>query len=216
MTSPRLTAFAHEFMGTEHAHLDATDQCYFIWEYTSGQRYDYSETNQLIKNLKIKPAELRQKPYRLRYKESAMATCAKVLADNLADTTGVVFVPIPPSKIKTDPDHDDRISNVLQKVNAIIPIDIRELVIQKENTRSSHEAGDDRLTQEELLDVWEIDESLAEPYPSTIIIVDDMLTAGTHFKAMQTLLRQRFLNSTIFGVFITRRVFANMDDIEDF
>lgn len=38
----------------QHFSLSATDQCYYIWEYTAGRRYDFSPTNQLITNLKIK------------------------------------------------------------------------------------------------------------------------------------------------------------------
>ena len=37
---------------TDHRHLDARDECYFIGEYTAGRGYSHSATNQLILNLK--------------------------------------------------------------------------------------------------------------------------------------------------------------------
>ena len=43
---------------TIHRSLRATDQCYYFWEYTAGKRYDFSPTNQLISNLKIKPTQI--------------------------------------------------------------------------------------------------------------------------------------------------------------
>lgn len=38
-----------------HARLTPADRCYFLFEYTSGQGYDFSATNNLISNLKKKP-----------------------------------------------------------------------------------------------------------------------------------------------------------------
>lgn len=216
MTSPRLSTFAHEIMGDAHAHLEATDECYFIWEYTRGQRYDYSEANQLITNLKIRPSEIRANPQRARYKQAAINKCAQVIADNIVNVDGVVFVPVPSSRVSTDPDYDDRMAAILRRVNEIKRIDARELVVQTANTRRSREAGADRLRQSELLDVWQIDESLTDPPPHTIVVVDDMLTAGTHFKAMQRLLQQRFPDAKVDGLFITRRIFANTDETQDF
>lgn len=215
MTSPRLSTFAHEIMGGAHAHLEATDSCHFIWEYTRGQRFDYSDGNQLISNLKIRPSELRANPNRARYKRDAINRCAKVIADNLTENVaGVVFVPVPSSRMRTDPDYDDRMMAILRRVNELKPIDARELVVQTANTRRSHETAENRLRQEELLDVWRIDESLVNPPFHTIVIVDDMLTAGTHFKAMQRILRDRFPGVRIDGLFVTRRVFANADQNE--
>jgi hypothetical protein len=32
----------------KHFYLDASDQCFYVWEYTAGERYDFSPTNQRI------------------------------------------------------------------------------------------------------------------------------------------------------------------------
>ena len=40
-----------------------------------------------------------------------------------------------------------------------------------------------------------------------IMIVDDVLTAGTHYRAMQTVLSQRFPGVPINAIFMARRVF---------
>jgi hypothetical protein len=39
-----------------------------------------------------------------------------------------------------------------------------------------------------------------------------VLTAGTHFVAMRTMLRDRFPQAPIFGFFIARRVFPPLDE----
>jgi len=41
---------------------------------------------------------------------------------------------------------------------------------------------DDRHTIQELVGNYEIDEEFAEPRPTHIVIFDDMMTAGTHFR----------------------------------
>jgi hypothetical protein len=51
-----------EVTAAEHFSLDATDACFYIWEYAVHQGYAAGPTNQLIKNLKIKPSEIAKTP----------------------------------------------------------------------------------------------------------------------------------------------------------
>jgi hypothetical protein len=92
------------------------------------------------------------------------------------------------------------------------PPDVRTLVVQTQSTAASHEAADgERVTVEELLAVYQINEALAAPVPRAIAIVDDVLTAGTHYRAMHIVLSARFPNVPITGLFIARRVFPDDD-----
>jgi predicted amidophosphoribosyltransferase len=68
------------------------------------------------------------------------------------------------------------------------------------------------VTVEDLLSVYRIDETIALPPPRAIGIIDDVLTAGTHFRAMDTVLRARFPEVPITGMFIARRVFPSAAD----
>jgi hypothetical protein len=57
---------------------------------------------------------------------------------------------------------------------------VRNLVIQAQSTHAAHEVGaGDRVTVEELLDLYSIDETIAASAPRAIGIFDDVLTAGT-------------------------------------
>ena len=58
----------------------------------------------------------------------------------------------------------------------------------------------------ELIENYYIDEDQAEPEPTAIWIFDDVLTAGSHFKAMQHVLTERFPGVTTAGFFVARRV----------
>ena len=80
---------------------------------------------------------------------------------------------------------------------------------------ADHEGGP-RHRAEELLEVYRIDEAKAAPAPLSIAVVDDVLTNGTHFRAMKTILKDCFRAVSVVGLFIARRVFPNhVEDFED-
>lgn len=195
----------------DHARIGPNDRCYFLFEYTSGKTWAFSRTNSLISNLKKKPSQCSANERY--YKDQAIGQAAAALRQvlNADGLRSVTLVPVPGSKAADHPDFDPRIERVCR---LIAPgIDVRGLVIQTASTAAAHEAGDgDRVTVEELLAVYAIDEARCDPVPTTIWIIDDVLTAGTHFRAMQIVLAQRFPGVPIYGVFIARRVFANEPD----
>ncbi len=74
----------------------------------------------------------------------------------------------------------------------------------------SHERGEgDRISVDELLAAYEIDETLVSPAKRYIGIVDDVLTARTHYRAMHEVLSERFAAAEITGIFIARRIFPD-------
>ena len=202
----------------DHTNVDANDELYFLLEYTSGRDYSFSRANQLIANLKKKPSRPEKELY---WKGRAISQCSVVLSTvlNSAWLDIGTLVPVPCSKAKGHPDYDDRLTRVCRGIRPAKPPNVRELVIQTKTLDASHEAeqqGKMRATVAELLDVYSIDEALAQPTPASIVIVDDMLTVGTHYRAMHTILRRRFSNTPIAGLFITRRVFPSAaEDFED-
>jgi hypothetical protein len=56
------------------------------------------------------------------------------------------------------------------------------LVVQTQSIDAAHESLE-RPSVEQLFAVYEIDETLAQPTPHAIGVVDDVMTAGTHFVA---------------------------------
>jgi predicted amidophosphoribosyltransferase len=190
----------------DHSRLRPEDEVYYLFEYTSGRNYAFSATNGLISNLKKPPSRSHLTEYR--YKRRAITDCAGGLggAINHRWLNGATLVPVPPSKARTDPEYDDRITQICRAIPASFALDVRELVIQRESTPAAHES-DHRPTVRELLQIYGINEACASPAPLRIAIVDDVLTAGTHFRAVHTMLSERFPDTKIVGFFIARRVF---------
>ena len=123
------------------------------------------------------------------------------------------LVPIPPSKGKDHPEYDDRMTVICEDIPVEFNLDVRELVTQTTSMATAHGAEPGhRPDVDDLLAVYQIDEDLAEPTPEAIAIVDDVLTAGTHYRAMKRILSDRFPNVPINGVFIARRVFPPDND----
>lgn len=190
----------------QHRYLLREDEvCYFV-EYKARQGYTYGPVNQLITNFKC-DVDHRGTP-RWASKVNAINLVAQGIAEcmNPRALQGTTFVPVPPSKTRDDPAYDDRCVEALRAATRFTghAIDVRELVVQVESTPASHES-DDRLHAEDLIAIYRIDEALAAPPPTDIVVFDDVLTTGSHFKAMQHVLKARFPDVAVRGLFIARR-----------
>jgi hypothetical protein len=188
----------------DNTRLSADDECYYLYEYTSGKDYSFSATNNLISNLKKKPGSAGY-----HYKGSAITECARAFASaiNSKWLDGATLIPVPPSKAKADPGYDDRMCQVCRGIRVAPPLEVRELVVQRTSLPAAHESQQ-RPTVEDLIQVYEIDERLINPRPRWIGVFDDVLTVGTHFVAMKKILTDRF-DVPVSGFFIARRVFPN-------
>ena len=207
---PRRATAIDELTRADHYYLDANDQCAFIGEYTARAGYQHSQTNQLIHNLK-KGMEKRgtgEWYYKERAIERAAAAFRAVLSEQaLAEYT---FVPIPPSKARGDAHYDDRMARVLQAIRPSQPIDARELILQTESTLAAHESSA-RRDPHDIQTRYRVDERLSLPSPVALIVVDDVLTTGAHFKAAQSVLNRCFPGVPVFGLFVARRALPEDD-----
>ncbi len=193
-----------ELTRPDHYWLTDDDRCYFLGEYTARKGYSYSRTNQLILNFK-KPLDRQGKP-EWPYKQSALRQAAAAFRRALGeDPPAYVFVPVPPSKARGNPLHDDRVTRMLRAIWPGQSADVRELIVQLESTDATHE-NPLRPKPAQIQAAYQIDESLATPEPRTIAVVDDLLTTGAHFRAASTVLAARFPAAQIIGLFIARRV----------
>ena len=192
----------------DHHYLDPQDICYYAGEYTAGEGHAYSETNQLIHNFK-KTMDKRGTA-QWQYKERAIVQAANIFRAAIKADAQVTFVPIPPSKAKTDPLYDDRMLRMLQLVCKGRYTDIRELVVQTRSSEAAH-LSQARPRPDDLAAIYELDERLTDPAPSTIFVVDDVLTTGCHFKAVKRVLQHRFPDAVVVGFFIARRAPKSVD-----
>jgi len=198
----------------DHSYLTEDDTCYYLGEYTARKDFGYSATNNLISNFK-KGMDRRGKA-EWKYKDQALADIAKAFRVALDDSalSRFTFVPVPPSKSKTDEMYDDRVTRMLWKIRPVPPLDVRELIVQTESSIASHES-EVRPSPNDIEELYEIDDSLSSNPIESIAVVDDMLTTGAHFRAAKHVLSIAFPDASVIGLFVTRRVpdTAELDDL---
>jgi hypothetical protein len=185
----------------DHFYLAEADECYFLYEYTAGAGWRGGETNQLIHNLQKKSSD---RGYH--YKAPAIAHCASALSGviNAEWLAQACLVPVPPSKIKTDPHYDDRIRRVCDLVRNPGAPRVLDLIEQSESTEKFKEGN--RKKPEELRANYRFDEELLKAgVPANIGIVDDLLTTGSHFRAIKDMIVERLPQTRVVGFFVARR-----------
>ncbi|WP_130613360.1 phosphoribosyltransferase [Fluviispira sanaruensis] len=200
----------------DHRYLDRDDECFFFAEYFNKDgviiNQGYGAGDNLISNLKIKKSETKRLKYG--HKAKAIKQCADLIVkcftvDKLKEC---LFIPIPPSKTKDDPEYDDRINQILisiqeeaKLINSDIKfIDLLSTKLSREQT-SSHSGKN--LTPKEHIDNWVIsplNEDLNKY--EVIIIFDDVITTGSQFKAAKNIVQSLNTSAKIIGLFVARRV----------
>ena len=207
---PRRATTVDELTRRDHYYLDEDDRCAFIGEYTARAGFRHSETNQLIFNLKKRMDRRGKSDWR--YKDLAIQQAGRTFAGVLNERTldEYTYVPVPPSKARDDPEYDDRMVQVIREIRPGNPVDMRELIVQTVSTEAVHGSAQ-RLRPEQLAEIYRIDEAAAAPTPKAVVIVDDVLTTGAHFKAAQSVLVERFPGISVFGLFVARRVPEDVD-----
>lgn len=187
----------------DHYHLTADDNCYFVGEYTSGAGFAHSATNQLILNLKKKPST--RGTYQWKYKGQAIAAAAAALASgiNKGAISTVAFVPIPPSKLPTDPEYDDRMSQVARAIHP--DVDLRELIYLTGERDAAHD-NDSTRDPQFLRSQLAIAPNLLANLPGIVFLIDDMLTTGCSFRACKDMIVAAAPTTRVIGLFVARRI----------
>jgi predicted amidophosphoribosyltransferase len=196
-----------------HFYLEEEHECFFFYEYMAREGPRFSDGNQFIFNLK-KPLSARGQPH-YQYKAQAITRAGAMLREAFNRSPWVfenaTIAPIPPSKLPTHPEYDDRMSRVVIASCTNTNADVREFITQCEGYCASHEQGSGaRLKPHELETIYEL--SASPPPKSVVILVDDVLTTGAHFLAARSLILRHYPRTRVIGFFLARRVVPNIVD----
>ena len=87
-----------------------------------------------------------------------------------------------------------------------VPVgDVRDLLVQIRDTPPSHDGW--RPTPEQRASLMTLNELVVDPKPTAVVIVDDVLATGSHFRAAKMLVRDRWPNMRVIGLFLARVCF---------
>ena len=209
-TFPKRLTKVDDLTRADHYHLAGDDDCYFLGEYSARKGFAFSPSNALILNFK-KKMDRRGRPEWV-YKAKAIQNAAEAFRAAFKNDIRkrFTFVPVPPSKARSDPLYDDRLLRMLAQIWPNEEADIREIVLQPLSTDAVHDQ-EQRPTPSEIEARYVVDRQTLTPAPSLIAVVDDVLTTGAHFVAVRNKLRQVFPDARIVGIFIARRVPETID-----
>lgn len=201
-----------------YEHLETNDSIVYLQEYSSGSSF-HTEGNSLIYNLKKSPDT--KGTMQWGYKEQAMTRVARFISsamDNLAtDEKTVYWIPVPPSKIDTHEQFDDRMNQILIKAKKLSnnPHNIiANNIYQTRNREASSTTNKSRGVEalKALEDQYEMRDILGYDAESDLIVIfDDVLTSGCHFRAVKNVVLKSYPNAEIGGIFVARTVKAQQD-----
>jgi predicted amidophosphoribosyltransferase len=199
-----------DFARTDHPHLTASDQCWFLARYASGG-YRAGSANQLIANLKCAPSAAAAEPVRACYKRRAIEQAAIAVRQAIDHrwAEGATWIPIPPSCAPGHVDYDDRLMRILRTAFARYDADVRSVLYQVRTERADH-VGSRRLCMNGLYDCIRVNSAAlaCRPLRKEVVLFDDVLTTGKHYKCCERRLLEALPGLSISGLFLTRRVLS--------
>jgi hypothetical protein len=193
----------------DHIYLSGSDRCAFLAQYCSGgSGRRNGSCHQLIRDFKCEPSRAFSDRRCGRHKQEAIATLSSWLRQAVPRrlVESCTWVPVPPSQQADDPDFDDRLERTLLLAFESYDVDIRSLLFQTRSTSRDH-AGRARLSEQALLDILRVDKSQLMPRAvrGRVVLFDDVLTSGKHFKCCERRLREVLPDTPIAGIFLMRR-----------
>lgn len=198
-----------DLLRQQHSYLESSDLCFFLGESAGGLKFEAGTMHQLMFNFK-KPIEKKgQKDWS--YKEKAVKEIADLILNlrNWEKWSQYTWIPMPSSKISSDPSYDDRLLQVLSRLKNQCPaLDVRNILSSKRNREPAHSPSHKkelRTIEFHQGNIEIITSNKARmDQPKVIIIFDDLITSGAQFKAAQSLLGNLYPQTIIVGFFIAR------------
>lgn len=203
---------------TTFRHIVRDDKCFYLMEWIKKGGY-HSKANSLILNFKNLPKATRQNP---RYhKDNAIKQFAKDLFFPLEQIIekysgkSIFCFFIPSSTSQNDTNYDDRFERVCNhlknkfqdKIHFKQPIKVKNS--RERSSKSEEFRGDSYVKSIKESFSWEG----LHTTPDVIVIFDDVITAGSQFRACKELILEKTQNnSLIIGLFWSKAIQKSTND----
>ena len=196
-------------------YITQDDRCYYFLNYLPGEGYSASKGNDLILNFK---KDIRYKDTNSwGYKILAIKQFANMLHGALGGRICTI-IPMPTSKPRGSQNFDDRLDQTAAMLGQISTnYDIQLCLDVKEECPAAHRGGErspDALLQNIILT------PPLSPPKNNIILIDDVLTSGGHFKAAKAAILAKYPEADVIGFFLGKTIYIEpvvpaIDDYDD-
>lgn len=206
--------YVDSVLRSTRGHLTPNDLCYYylIRDSRGWDDGPHAEANQLITNFKHDPQKYPANSAPMYYKRRAIKTLAGyvnsffVAQEDVLGNKDIYLVPIPTSKPRSSQDHDPRLDSLCKIVERDVPwVRYLPLLDTKQNVGKAHAGAGSRdpdfLARN--MACGEIPPSDSERY---VVLVDDVLTTGAHYAACKKVVRSKFPDVVVLGLFLSVHV----------
>jgi hypothetical protein len=182
-------------VGDYPSQLTADDICFYAQDYYSGQNWQAGPGNDFIINFK-KPV-CRRGLLEWQHKEREIKKFALHLAKATAAGTGMA--PAPTSKTDDHAEYDDRLVRTVELAAQYnTGISIHRPIAIRQTVAPSHAGG--TRDPEAIYANFRWLGFNGDP-PATLIVVDDVITSGAHYRAYKRMVREHHEGISVIGVF---------------
>lgn len=199
--------------------LDSKDECYYFLDYTLGG-YQESESNSIVLNFKkdlVHKDNILVWNYRTRAINFFASAINDVLRKNI-NCNHFILIPCPTSKPNNHPNFNDRLLCVAHTLIHSNPLyKVYNCFNRTQEVIPVHQGGARKV--EEIIRTTKI--SLPPTFlnqESIIVLFDDVLTTGAHFKACQKIIMREWgvMQENIIGFFLakTQHIITPIEDID--
>jgi predicted amidophosphoribosyltransferase len=178
--------------------------------YTARAGFQYSDSNQLIFNLKKDP---KAKEAELVHKRKAIQQFASeltVLLGGRTDGPPFYLIPIPSSKTPSHSEFDNRLDEVARLVCDAVPrAKYCPILVRRSDISQAHKAEAERDPEVTYASV-EVDLSLysGQIESKSLVLVDDVLTTGATFTGCRRRVLEAIPGSKVSGIFWAKAEYA--------
>lgn len=179
-------------------HLNEEDLCYYYGVYAPGG-YSISKYNSLVQNFK---KDISRKEYNdWHYRNDAVDKFAHMVHYALSNRQCTI-IPCATSKPRNSPNFNDRLDAVASKLGSLSQnYDIQFCLDTIEERTPSHTGGTRNPAEIIKNTRWA---TPAKTPNHNIILIDDVLTTGAHFRAYKDIILKNLPNSNVLGLFLAR------------
>lgn len=192
-----------ELTRSDHYYLTDDDQCYYFGSYLKGANWGYDAFHQLFWNFKKALDKGGQ-----HYKKQAISRVGRMVAKHFAAYVDAdsLFIPVPPSTAKGDPGYDDRCLQALKiaQRHSSVAVQVSDAIRQLESTTPAH-LQESRPRPEDYQENYAIVDDAAIVVAKWIVVFDDLITTGAHFRAISEMVTETNPRVQITGLFLGRR-----------
>lgn len=219
MINPRQWSRVDKVIVMQKRFLRDSDICFYYLQKDSlgFERGPHASENQAIINFKHDPVKYVPSSPQMRYKRQAIHEFATAVASLLRTSSAalsgdtVLLVPIPTSKPRGAADYDSRLDDLCLEVEGKLGFAKYCPALDTISDKGSAHRGEVCRRPDVIMANMKLDSRLLKQ-GAPVVLIDDVLTTGSHFAACRDMLVDNDPNTLIVGMFLSVQLYQWDDD----